>query len=106
MPNYLGHADNYIAANPRQTPAHIVPEWYYLPFYAILRAIPTSSAAVALFGARSSILAFLPWLDTFKVRSAATARVTSFLLAVRRTWSGLAGSAASRRGCYVLARAG
>jgi quinol-cytochrome oxidoreductase complex cytochrome b subunit len=39
MPNALGHADNYIPANPLQTPAHIVPEWYYLPFYAILRAI-------------------------------------------------------------------
>jgi hypothetical protein len=40
MPNYLGHADNYIPANPLVTPAHIVPEWYFLPFYAILRAIP------------------------------------------------------------------
>ncbi len=39
-PNVLGHADNYIPANPLVTPAHIVPEWYFLPFYAILRAIP------------------------------------------------------------------
>ena len=38
MPNYLGHPDNYIEANPLVTPSHIVPEWYYLPFYAILRA--------------------------------------------------------------------
>ena len=45
IPNYLGHADNYIPANPSQTPPHIVPEWYFLPFYAILRAIPTSSSA-------------------------------------------------------------
>ena len=51
MPNYLGHADNYIPANPAVTPPHIVPEWYYLPFYAILRAIPNKLLGVcALFG--------------------------------------------------------
>jgi len=44
MPNYLGDADNYIPANPGVTPAHIVPEWYYLPFYAILRSIPEQSS--------------------------------------------------------------
>ena len=44
VPNYLGHADNYIPANPAVTPTHIVPEWYYLPFYAILRAIPNKLA--------------------------------------------------------------
>ncbi len=50
MPNYLGHPDNYIPANPLQTPAHIVPEWYFLPFYAILRAIPNKLLGViALF---------------------------------------------------------
>ncbi|RAI37828.1 cytochrome c1 [Rhodoplanes roseus] len=69
VPNYLGHADNYIPANPSVTPAHIVPEWYYLPFYAILRAIPNKLAGViALFGS-ILILAFLPWLDTSKVKS-------------------------------------
>ncbi len=69
-PNFLGHADNYIAANPAVTPAHIVPEWYYLPFYAILRAIPDKLLGVlAMFGS-IAILAFLPWLDTSKVRSA------------------------------------
>ena len=69
-PNYLGHADNYIPANPAVTPAHIVPEWYYLPFYAILRAIPDKLLGVlAMFGS-IAILAFLPWLDTSKVRSA------------------------------------
>ena len=46
MPNYLGDADNYIPANPGVTPAHIVPEWYYLPFYAILRSIPNKLAGV------------------------------------------------------------
>jgi ubiquinol-cytochrome c reductase cytochrome b/c1 subunit len=69
-PNYLGHADNYIPANPGVTPSHIVPEWYYLPFYAILRAIPNKlGGVVAMFGA-ILVLAFLPWLDTARTRSA------------------------------------
>ena len=68
-PNYLGHPDNYIPANPLVTPAHIVPEWYFLPFYAILRAIPDKLGGVlAMFGA-IAVLAALPWLDTSKVRS-------------------------------------
>ncbi len=70
-PDYLGHSINYQEANPLSTPAHIVPEWYYLPFYAILRAIPDKLlGVVAMFG---SILIWfaLPWLDTSKVRSAA-----------------------------------
>ena len=51
LPNYLGHADNYIPANPSVTPTHIVPEWYFLPFYAILRAIPNKlGGVVAMFG--------------------------------------------------------
>jgi ubiquinol-cytochrome c reductase cytochrome b/c1 subunit len=69
IPNYLGDPDNYVAANPLQTPAHIVPEWYLLPFYAILRAIPNKLVGVlALFGA-IAIVAFVPWLDTSRVRS-------------------------------------
>src|SRR3954449_13130372 len=69
IPNYLGHPDNYIPANPGVTPAHIVPEWYYLPFYAILRSIPNKLAGViAMFGS-IVVLAFLPWLDTSKTRS-------------------------------------
>ncbi len=69
IPNYLGHADNYIEANPLKTPPHIVPEWYYLPFYAILRSIPSKLGGfVAMFGA-VLILAALPWLDTSKVKS-------------------------------------
>ena len=69
-PDYLGHADNYIPADPLVTPAHIVPEWYFLPFYAILRAIPSKlGGVIAMFGA-IAILAFLPWLDTSRVRSA------------------------------------
>jgi quinol-cytochrome oxidoreductase complex cytochrome b subunit len=70
IPNYLGHSDNYIEANPLKTPAHIVPEWYYLPFYAILRAIPSKLGGfLAMFGA-VFMLALLPWLDTAKVKSA------------------------------------
>lgn len=82
-PNSLGHPDNYIPANPLVTPAHIVPEWYFLPFYAILRAVPdigipfTSiifvssklAGVLAMFGA-IIILFFLPWLDSSPVRSA------------------------------------
>jgi ubiquinol-cytochrome c reductase cytochrome b/c1 subunit len=68
-PNYLGHAINYEKANPLVTPAHIVPEWYYLPFYAILRAIPSKlGGVIAMFGS-ILILFALPWLDTSKVRS-------------------------------------
>lgn len=68
-PNYLGHPDNYIPANPLVTPAHIVPEWYFLPFYAILRAVPDKLGGVlAMFGA-IAVLFVLPWLDTSKVRS-------------------------------------
>jgi ubiquinol-cytochrome c reductase cytochrome b subunit len=70
VPNYLGHSDNYIEANPLQTPAHIVPEWYLLPFYAILRSIPNKLAGViAMFGA-IAVLFVVPWLDTSRVRSA------------------------------------
>jgi ubiquinol-cytochrome c reductase cytochrome b/c1 subunit len=68
-PNYLGHPDNYIPANPAVTPSEIVPEWYYLPFYAILRAIPNKLLGVTALAAAILILAFLPWLDTSPVRS-------------------------------------
>jgi ubiquinol-cytochrome c reductase cytochrome b subunit len=77
MPNYLGHPDNYIPADALKTPAHIVPEWYYLPFYAMLRAITFNvlfidsklGGVLVMFGS-IIILFFLPWLDTSKVRSA------------------------------------
>jgi len=70
IPNFLGHPDNYIPANPAVTPMHIVPEWYYLPFYAILRAIPNKLLGVVALASSILILAFLPWLDTSRVRSA------------------------------------
>ena len=70
MPNYLGHPDNYIEADPLKTPEHIVPEWYFLPFYAILRSIPDKLLGVmAMFGSLG-LLALVPWLDTSRVRSA------------------------------------
>ncbi len=84
-PNFFGEPDNYIEANPMVTPPHIVPEWYYLPFYAILRAFtadaiiyipfgwlfisPKLAGVIAMFGA-IIILFFLPWLDTSPVKSA------------------------------------
>jgi len=76
MPDALGHADNYIPANPLQTPPEIVPEWYLLPFYAILRAfdfnigpIDSKLAGVLAMFAAIGILFLLPWLDTSRVRS-------------------------------------
>jgi ubiquinol-cytochrome c reductase cytochrome b/c1 subunit len=69
MPNYLGHPDNYIPANPLVTPPHIVPEWYFLPFYAILRAVPDKLGGVVLMFASIGVLFVLPWLDTSPVRS-------------------------------------
>jgi ubiquinol-cytochrome c reductase cytochrome b subunit len=87
MPNFLGHPDNYIEANALATPAHIVPEWYFLPFYAILRAFDNTVWVVifaewisfgiidakffgvlAMFGA-IVVMALVPWLDTSSVRS-------------------------------------
>jgi len=70
VPNVLGHPDNYIEANPMVTPSHIVPEWYLLPFYAILRSVPDKLGGVVAMFAAVFILMFLPWLDTSKVRSA------------------------------------
>ena len=86
-PNYMGHPDNYIPANSLSTPAHIVPEWYFLPFYAILRAVPDNfiggwttewlgfiiveaklAGVLAMFGA-IAVLFILPWLDRSPVRS-------------------------------------
>ena len=83
-PNYLGHPDNYIPANPMSTPAHIVPEWYFLPFYAILRSftfnitipfthvvlISSAFGGVLLMFGAVAMLFLLPFLDRSKVRSA------------------------------------
>ena len=70
MPNFLGDPQNYIPANPLQTPPEIVPEWYFLPYYAILRSIPSKLIGVcAMFGSILTLF-LLPWLDTSRVRSA------------------------------------
>ena len=68
-PNTLGHSDNYIPANPLVTPAHIVPEWYFLPFYAILRSIPDKLGGVVAMGGAIAILALLPIINTSEIRS-------------------------------------
>jgi ubiquinol-cytochrome c reductase cytochrome b subunit len=69
FPNALGHADNYIPANPLVTPAHIVPEWYFLPFYAILRSIPDKLGGVVAMVAAILILLLLPVINTSEIRS-------------------------------------
>jgi len=68
-PTYLGDAANFIPANPLSTPAHIAPEWYFLPFYAILRSVPNKLGGVVLMFSSIAVLFVLPWLDTSPVRS-------------------------------------
>jgi len=68
-PNILGHPDNYIMADSLHTPAHIVPEWYFLPFYAILRAIPHKIGGVVAMGGALVVLFFLPFIHCSKIRS-------------------------------------
>ncbi|MEM8772769.1 MAG: cytochrome b/b6 [Pseudomonadota bacterium] len=110
-PNALGHADNYIEADPLVTPASIVPEWYFLPFYAILRAItfdlgPISSKLGGVIAMFSSILVLfvLPWLDTSKVRSMRyrpVARLWFFLFIVACIFLGWLGGKPAE-GVYVV----
>jgi len=69
-PNMLGDANNFIEANPLQTPADIVPEWYFLPYYAILRSVPNKLLGVCMMFGSLLVLLVLPWLDTSRVRSA------------------------------------
>jgi ubiquinol-cytochrome c reductase cytochrome b subunit len=68
-PNVLGHPDNYIPANPMSTPAHIVPEWYFLPVYAILRSIPNKLGGVAAIGLVFVSSFALPFINTSYVCS-------------------------------------
>ena len=69
FPNVLGHADNYIPANPLVTPPHIVPEWYFLPFYAILRSIPDKLGGVIAMVSAILVLALLPIINTSTIRN-------------------------------------
>ena len=106
IPNFLGHPDNYIQADPLVTPAHIVPEWYYLPFYAILRAIPDKlGGVIAMFGA-ILVLFVLPWLDTSRIRSGSYRslwfKLAFFLFAVDCVVLGWLG-AKPAEGVYVIA---
>jgi ubiquinol-cytochrome c reductase cytochrome b subunit len=68
-PNTLGHPDNYIPADPMHTPAHIVPEWYFLPFYAILRSIPNKVGGVLAMGGALIILFTIPYTNSSIIRS-------------------------------------
>lgn len=79
FPNLLGHPDNYIEANPMVTPAHIVPEWYFLPFYAILRSIPHKLGGVLAMISAILVLALLPWIHSTEVRSSRFRPVYRFL---------------------------
>ncbi|MFS2009119.1 cytochrome bc complex cytochrome b subunit [Azospirillum sp. CT11-132] len=109
MPNYMGHPDNYIPANPLVTPAHIVPEWYFLPFYAMLRAIPDKLGGVlAMFGS-IALLAFLPWLDRSKIRSCKfrpVYRQFFWILAIDALILGYAGSQPAEGSWLLIARIG
>lgn len=69
FPNAMGHPDNYIPANPLVTPAHIVPEWYFLPFYAVLRSIPDKLGGVLAMGGALIVLFFIPFTNTSEIRS-------------------------------------
>ncbi|MCJ8310093.1 MAG: cytochrome b N-terminal domain-containing protein [Rhizobiaceae bacterium] len=109
MPDYLGHADNYIKADPLTTPAHIVPEWYFLPFYAVLRAVDFNigipftdivlidsklGGVLAMFGA-IAVLFFVPWLDTSDVKSAnyrPTYKIFFWIFAINAVFLGYLGS--------------
>ncbi|GLS32107.1 ubiquinol-cytochrome c reductase cytochrome b subunit [Mesorhizobium albiziae] len=112
IPNYLGHPDNYTQFDSLKTPAHIVPEWYFLPFYAILRAItfnigPIDSklgGVLAMFGA-IAVLFVVPWLDTSKVKSARyrpSYRVFYWLFAINAIFLGWLGSKPAE-GWYIPA---
>ena len=69
FPNVLNHPDNYIPADPFETPAHVVPEWYFLPFYAILRAIPHKTGGILCMFASILVLFLLPFLNTSAIRN-------------------------------------
>jgi len=112
-PNYMGHPDNYVQADALVTPPHIVPEWYFLPFYAILRATPDIlfinaklAGVIAMFG--SILLLFvLPWLDSSKVRSAnyrPAYRVAFWLLVVDCIVLGFCGANPPEGAWLVISR--
>ena len=104
FPNAMGHPDNYIPANAMQTPAHIVPEWYFLPFYAILRAVPDKLGGVLMMFGAIAVLFVLPWLDRSPVRSARfrpVFRIFFWLLIIDAVLLGYLG-AKPAEGIYVI----
>ena len=80
IPNTLGHPDNYIPSNPSITPEHIVPEWYFLPFYAILRAIPDKALGVIALLSSIIILLFLPYIHTTLIRTSSFKPIYKLLI--------------------------
>ncbi len=106
-PWYLGHSINFAPANPLSTPAHIVPEWYFLPFYAMLRAIPDKLGGVIVMFGSLIILFFLPWLDTSKVKSLKyrpLARQFFWLLVIVCITLGIAGAQPAEGAWLLVAR--
>jgi ubiquinol-cytochrome c reductase cytochrome b/c1 subunit len=108
-PNYWGHPDNYIPANPMVTPPHIVPEWYYLWLYAILRGIPDKLGGTVAMFAAVIVLFVIPWLDTSKVRSLSyrpISRVLFWVLVVDLTVLSFCGANPPEGAWVIAARIG
>ncbi len=106
-PWYMGHSINFIKANPLVTPAHIVPEWYFLPQYAMLRAVPDKLGGVLVMFGSLIILFFLPWLDRSKVRSARYRplyRIFFWIFALVCVVLGIAGSQPAEGAWLTVAR--
>ncbi len=106
-PNSLGHPDNYIPANPMVTPAHIVPEWYFLPFYAILRSVPDKLLGVIAMFSAIIVMFFLPWIDRSKVRSGSfrpTYRILFWLFVANACVLGYVGSQPPEGSMVMLGR--
>ena len=106
-PWYMGHSINFEPANPLVTPAHIVPEWYFLPFYAMLRAIPSKLGGVIVMFSSLIILFFLPWLDASKAKSLKyrpLMRQFFWLLVIDCLVLGIAGSQPAEGAWLLVAR--
>jgi ubiquinol-cytochrome c reductase cytochrome b/c1 subunit len=103
-PNFFGEPDNYIPANPLVTPPHIVPEWYFLPFYAILRGVPDKLGGVLLMFGALFALFVLPWLDRSPVRSASFRPIYKYFFWVLVVACGVLGWAGAKppEGVYLI----
>ena len=104
-PNTLGHPDNYIYADSLSTPAHIVPEWYFLPFYAILRSIPDKLGGVVCMGLALIVLIFLPFLYQSKIKGSVfspTYKLLFWVFAVNTVFLGWLGQKAMEQPYQIL----